>query len=87
MNLNKITLLVIAILISINLMTFSNIKKREIISDPIVYICDNGRTKVYHMKTSCSLMRRCKHSVRKTSRSQAIKEGLRASRGRSCSAW
>lgn len=42
-----------------------------------VYLCDNGKTVVYHSSTDCPAMRRCTHLVRPLSVSEATATGHR----------
>ena len=42
-----------------------------------VYLCDNGKTIVYHSSTDCPAMRRCTHQVRSLSVSEAKASGHR----------
>jgi hypothetical protein len=44
---------------------------------PKVYICNNGRTEVYHSSESCSAMNRCTYATRVTSAGEARASGLR----------
>ena len=47
------------------------------ILSPAVYMCDNGRTIVYHSNTGCPAMQRCTHQVRVLSVSEAKTSGHR----------
>lgn len=44
---------------------------------PKVYICNNGRTVVYHNSEGCSAMRRCTYVARVVTARDAREEGLR----------
>ena len=44
---------------------------------PKVYICNNGRTEVYHGSESCSAMNRCTYATKVASTSEARSLGLR----------
>jgi len=39
-----------------------------------VYICNNGRTQVYHVSKDCSALKRCTHEIKEVSESDAIKK-------------
>lgn len=41
-----------------------------------VYVCENGKTEVYHLG-SCSALNRCKHQVSKITLADAKARGLR----------
>ena len=77
--------LLIGILLLAPLLLYSEAKK--IIYDPNVFICDNDKAKVYHMKKTCSPMKKCKHRVVAIKRSKALRKGLRPSKSSSCNAW
>lgn len=49
-------------------------------SGPKVYICNNGRTEVYHSSESCSAMNRCTYATKVASTSEARGSGLRECR-------
>lgn len=40
------------------------------------YICDNGKTKVYHLDSHCFALKRCTHGVVKMTVPQAKGKGL-----------
>jgi hypothetical protein len=44
---------------------------------PKVYICNNGRTEVFHSSEDCSAMRRCTYTTKVASASEARGSGLR----------
>lgn len=44
---------------------------------PKVYICNNGRTEVYHSSESCSAMNRCTYATKVASTGEARGSGLR----------
>jgi hypothetical protein len=46
-------------------------------SGPKVYICNNGRTEVYHNSEDCSAMRRCTYQTKVATTSEARDSGLR----------
>ncbi len=37
-----------------------------------VYICDNGKTQVYHVSKNCSALKRCTHEIKEVSETDAI---------------
>ena len=43
----------------------------------VVYVCNNGKTFVFHSSTSCSALNRCTHGVLKMTENEARKNGLR----------
>lgn len=50
---------------------------KTIPKERIVYICDNGKTVVYHISQNCSALNRCKAGVSKMKESAAKNEGKR----------
>ncbi len=45
--------------------------------DTNVYICDNGKTEVYHLDKNCSALRKCTHGVKPLKLSEAKAKKLR----------
>jgi hypothetical protein len=37
-----------------------------------VYVCNNGKTEVYHVNKNCSALKRCSHEIKEVSESDAI---------------
>jgi hypothetical protein len=37
-----------------------------------VYICNNGKTEVYHVSKDCSSVKRCTHEIKEVSETDAI---------------
>jgi hypothetical protein len=46
-------------------------------SEPNVYICNNGKTEVYHLNKECSALKRCTHGIRPMTLSEAKNKRLR----------
>lgn len=49
----------------------------EVTPDILVYLCDNGTTKVYHLKEDCCGLKRCEHEVLVMREKDAKARGLR----------
>ena len=45
--------------------------------DQTVYICNNGKTEVYHVNSSCYSLKRCTHEIIKMYESEAKAKGKR----------
>jgi len=43
----------------------------------MVYICDNGKTEVYHTSKDCKAILKCKHDIKEMTLADAKKKGLR----------
>lgn len=54
-------------------------KKSPVVNEKAntVFVCDNGKTVVYHTSQSCSALRRCSHGVSQMKESAAKQSGLR----------
>lgn len=44
------------------------------VNERVVYICDNGVTKVYHLNKSCRGLKNCKHKIQTVPYLEAIKD-------------
>lgn len=45
--------------------------------DSTVYMCNNGKTEVYHIDYECRAMKKCTHDIVELTLVQAKKKGLR----------
>jgi hypothetical protein len=78
---NKLILLFLVLLLQTNTSVYATGVKYENVNatkKSEVYICDNGKTSVYHINSGCSALGRCKHGVSKMKESEAKGIGLRA---------
>lgn len=68
--------IVLALLLSFTLST-SNTQAPAVVKAvhpkaSTVYICNNGKTQVYHVNKNCSALKRCTHEIKEVSESDAI---------------
>jgi hypothetical protein len=45
--------------------------------DQVVYLCNNGKTEVYHVNPNCYSLKRCTHEIVKMYESEARGKGKR----------